>query len=83
MAFLARVDPQRLSFHDVAGSLRCLDTLSEGDTAAAHLAELADYLDIDGSLLITNDPYHGATAECGVVSFANAPGRTGLRVAAR
>jgi L-alanine-DL-glutamate epimerase-like enolase superfamily enzyme len=52
-------------------------------TAAAHLAELADYLDIDGSLLITNDPYQGATAERGVVSFAKAPGRTGLSVAAR
>ena len=31
-------------------------------TAAAHLAELTDYLDIDGNLLITNDPYRGATA---------------------
>jgi L-alanine-DL-glutamate epimerase-like enolase superfamily enzyme len=52
-------------------------------TAAAHLAELADYLDLDGSLLITNDPYEGATAERGVVSFANAPEQTGLRVRAR
>ncbi len=52
-------------------------------TAAAHLAELADYLDLDGSLLITNDPYQGATAERGVVSFASAPEQTGLRVAPR
>ena len=52
-------------------------------TAAAHLAELADFLDLDGSLLITNDPYQGATAEGGVVSFANAPEKTGLRVAPR
>ncbi len=26
-------------------------------SAAAHLAELTDHLDIDGNLLITNDPY--------------------------
>jgi L-alanine-DL-glutamate epimerase-like enolase superfamily enzyme len=49
-------------------------------TAAAHLAELTDYLDIDGNLLITNDPYRGATARHGVVSFADAPEPTGLRV---
>lgn len=52
-------------------------------TAAAHLAEWADYLDIDGNLLITNDPYHGATADKGVISFANTPERFGLRVRAR
>ncbi len=52
-------------------------------TAAAHLAELADYLDIDGSLLVTNDPYAGVTLDRGMVSFANAPEPTGLRVAPR
>jgi len=52
-------------------------------TAGAHLAELADYLDIDGNLLIRNDPYLGATAEQGVISFARTPGKTGLRVTAR
>ena len=49
-------------------------------TAAAHLAELGDYLDIDGNLLITNDPFLGVTAERGVISFIQAPGREGLRV---
>jgi L-alanine-DL-glutamate epimerase-like enolase superfamily enzyme len=49
-------------------------------TAAAHLAELTDYLDIDGNLLVTNDPYLGATARNGVVSFADAPEPVGLRV---
>ena len=52
-------------------------------TAAAHLAELADYLDIDGNLLITNDPYRGVTASNGAISFAQAPEKTGLRVKAR
>ena len=52
-------------------------------TAAAHLAELADHLDLDGNLLVTNDPYRGATAERGIISFAQAPEKTGLGVRAR
>jgi L-alanine-DL-glutamate epimerase-like enolase superfamily enzyme len=52
-------------------------------SAAAHLAELCDYLDLDGNILITNDPYIGVTAEKGVLSFASAPEKIGLRVSAR
>jgi L-alanine-DL-glutamate epimerase-like enolase superfamily enzyme len=52
-------------------------------SAGAHLAELADYLDLDGNLLITNDPYKGASAKDGMISFKDAPGNTGLRVKAR
>lgn len=52
-------------------------------SAAAHLAELCDYLDIDGNILITNDPYVGVTAEKGRLSFAQAPEKTGLRVSPR
>lgn len=52
-------------------------------TAAAHLSELADHLDIDGNILIANDPYFGATAENGIISFAKTPEKLGLRVCAR
>jgi len=52
-------------------------------TAAAHLAELADHLDIDGNILIGNDPYLGATAERGMISFAKTPEKLGLRVCPR
>ncbi len=52
-------------------------------TAAAHLAALADHLDIDGNLLISNDPYAGATAVDGLISFASAPNPSGLRVRQR
>ncbi|MBE0542389.1 MAG: dipeptide epimerase [Verrucomicrobia bacterium] len=52
-------------------------------SAAAHLAELCDHLDIDGNLLITNDPYLGVTAEKGILTFASAPEKTGLRVRLR
>lgn len=63
--------------------LGCMIESSVLITAAAHLAELTDSLDIDGNLLITNDPYLGATADQGVISFAKAPVKTGLRVKAR
>jgi L-alanine-DL-glutamate epimerase-like enolase superfamily enzyme len=52
-------------------------------SAAAHLSELTDFMDIDGNILISNDPYAGPTAEAGIVSFANAATATGLRVQAR
>lgn len=49
-------------------------------SAAAHLAELCDYLDVDGNLLTTNDPYAGVTAKDGVLCFREAAEKTGLRV---
>jgi L-alanine-DL-glutamate epimerase-like enolase superfamily enzyme len=52
-------------------------------SAGAHLAELADYLDLDGNLLITNDPYRGPTSEKGVISFTAASEKVGLRVVPR
>ena len=52
-------------------------------SAAAQLAELCDYLDVDGNILITNDPYVGVTSSGGVLSFANAPEKHGLRAAPR
>jgi L-alanine-DL-glutamate epimerase-like enolase superfamily enzyme len=52
-------------------------------TAAAHLAEFADDLDIDGNLLISNDPFLGASAESGVISFTGAQELYGLRVSSR
>jgi L-Ala-D/L-Glu epimerase len=51
--------------------------------AAAHLAELSDYLDVDGNILITNDPYQGVTSEKGVLSFATTKEKCGLQVILR
>jgi L-alanine-DL-glutamate epimerase-like enolase superfamily enzyme len=61
----------------------CMIETSVLITAATHLAELTDHLDVDGNLLITNDPYLGATAKNGILSFAHAPEPTGLRVRLR
>lgn len=52
-------------------------------SAAAHLAELTDHLDIDGNLLVSNDPYLGTTGEKGMISFTKAPEPYGLRVKAK
>jgi L-alanine-DL-glutamate epimerase-like enolase superfamily enzyme len=58
----------------------CMIETSVLISAAAHLAELCDYLDVDGNLLTTNDPYSGVTAKGGVLSFATAKEKTGLCV---
>lgn len=63
--------------------LGCMIETSVLISAAAHLAELCDYFDLDGNLLVTNDPYAGVTAEKGVLSFANASEKFGLRVSRR
>jgi L-Ala-D/L-Glu epimerase len=63
--------------------LGCMIETSILISAAAHLAELADFLDLDGNLLITKDPYAGVTTEKGILSFARAKEKFGLRVIKR
>ncbi|MGE3309032.1 MAG: dipeptide epimerase [Limisphaerales bacterium] len=60
--------------------LGCMIETSVLIAAAAHLADLTDFLDLDGNLLITNDPFRGPTATSGRVSFAEASEAFGLRV---
>jgi L-alanine-DL-glutamate epimerase-like enolase superfamily enzyme len=60
--------------------LGCMIETSVLISAAAHLAELTDYLDLDGNLLISNDPFTGASARDGMMSFVTAPEPCGLRV---
>jgi L-alanine-DL-glutamate epimerase-like enolase superfamily enzyme len=61
----------------------CMIETSVLISAAAHLAELCDFLDIDGNILSTNDPYLGVASEQGILSFAKAPEQIGLRVSER
>jgi L-alanine-DL-glutamate epimerase-like enolase superfamily enzyme len=61
----------------------CMIETSVLISAAAHLAELCDFLDVDGNILTTNDSYRGVKAEQGVLSFADAPEKFGLRVSPR
>lgn len=61
----------------------CMIETSVEISAAAHLAELADHLDLDGNLLITNDPYDGVTAPGGILSFSSVKEKSGLCVSLR
>jgi L-alanine-DL-glutamate epimerase-like enolase superfamily enzyme len=63
--------------------LGCMIESSVLIAAAAHLADLTDYLDLDGNLLISNDPFEGPTARAGLLSMAHQPPRTGLGVVRR
>jgi L-alanine-DL-glutamate epimerase-like enolase superfamily enzyme len=49
-------------------------------TAAAHLSPLVDYADLDGNLLISNDPFTGVLVEKGKLILPDRPG-LGLRTA--
>jgi L-alanine-DL-glutamate epimerase-like enolase superfamily enzyme len=43
-------------------------------TAAAHLSPLVDYADLDGNLLISNDPFIGVTVREGKLILPKGPG---------
>ncbi len=61
--------------------LGCMISSSVTVTAAAHLSPLVDYADLDGNLLIANDPYQGVMVESGKLILPGRPG-LGLRKAA-
>ncbi len=54
--------------------LGCMISSSVSITAAAHLSPLVDYADLDGNLLIANDPYRGVRVRHGKLILPDAPG---------
>ena len=54
--------------------LGCMVESSIAITAASQIAKLADKLDLDGNLLIKNDPYYGAKIKEGHILLPNKPG---------
>lgn len=52
----------------------CMVETSVGITAAAHLASLVDYADLDGNVLISDDPYRGVTIQNGYLKLPDGPG---------
>jgi L-alanine-DL-glutamate epimerase-like enolase superfamily enzyme len=60
--------------HDLQIMLSCMVESSVGVTAAAHLAPLCDYADLDGPLLIKNDPYRGLQYEGAKFTLPDGPG---------
>jgi L-alanine-DL-glutamate epimerase-like enolase superfamily enzyme len=60
--------------HDLQIMLSCMVESSVGVTAAAHLAPLCDYADLDGPLLIRNDPYRGLKYDGARMTLPDSPG---------
>jgi len=54
--------------------LGCMIESSVAITAAAHLSPLVDYADLDGNLLISNDPYVGVKVEDGKLILPSSNG---------
>jgi L-alanine-DL-glutamate epimerase-like enolase superfamily enzyme len=54
--------------------LGCMVESSMAVTAAAHIAPLVDFADLDGNLLITNDPFVGAEVRDGKLVLPTEPG---------
>ena len=60
--------------HGLSVMLGCTVESSLGIAAAAHLAPLVDYVDLDGNLLLANDPYDGHPVVDGCIHLREAPG---------
>lgn len=54
--------------------LGCMTETSCAVSAAAQLSPLADWADLDGNLLIANDPFEGMTIEEGRIRLPGTPG---------
>jgi L-alanine-DL-glutamate epimerase-like enolase superfamily enzyme len=58
--------------------LGCMISSSASTTAAAHLSPLVDFADLDGHLLVANDPWDGVAVRDGRLVLPDRPG-LGLR----
>ncbi len=54
--------------------LGCMIETSVAISAAAQLASYARWIDLDGNLLINNDPFSGVTVEAGKLVYSEKPG---------
>ena len=54
--------------------LGCMVETSVGIAAAAQLAPMADYLDLDGHLLLADDPFEGIGGQAGRITLNSRPG---------
>jgi L-Ala-D/L-Glu epimerase len=59
---------------DMRVMIGCMVETSLGVTAAAHLAALCDYVDLDGPLLIKNDPFQGIEYQGSRILLPDRPG---------
>lgn len=59
---------------DMKVMIGCMTETSCGVSAAAQLSPMVDWADLDGNLLISNDPYKGVTVQNGKVILPNRSG---------
>ena len=64
-------EAQRLGLKIMLG---CMTETSCAVSAAAQLSQFADYADLDGNLLINNDPFDGMHIDDGFIHLNNLPG---------
>lgn len=60
--------------HHLSVMCGCLIESSLAITAASHLLPLLDYVDLDGNLLLANDPFTGVACESGTLHLPSDPG---------
>lgn len=60
--------------HDLDIMMGCNLETSIGVTAMGHLGSFARWLDLDGNVLLSNDPYIGMRNEAGVLILGDEPG---------
>jgi L-Ala-D/L-Glu epimerase len=60
--------------HGMLVMLGCMVETSLGIAAAAHLSGLVDFVDLDGAMLLADDPYSGPTYANGRILLSEEPG---------
>ena len=60
--------------HSLKIMIGCMIESSIGISAACHIAPLVDHLDLDGALLLSDDPFQGAEYEDGYMKLPELPG---------
>jgi L-alanine-DL-glutamate epimerase-like enolase superfamily enzyme len=65
---------ERATAHNLKVMIGCMLETSLGVTAAAHLSPLCDFADLDGNLLLRDDPFEGVRVEKGRLVLPTAPG---------
>ena len=63
--------------HGMMVMLGCMVETSLGTAAAAHISGLVDFVDLDGPLLLADDPFGGLRFEKGRILLPDIPGSRG------
>jgi len=60
--------------HGMLIMLGCMVETSLGISAAAHISGLVDFVDLDGAMLLADDPFEGLGYENGRILLPDRPG---------